>query len=249
MSESYRALCNDFYVNQKVQVKLDLPRGRDTVLELFERIRRQFPEMGQFRRFKDELALESSQSNMPHRWLAVRANTIRSGVVNADNAEDGYKLHRVVLDAAPAYLNVSPLDVEYVELLFGFDLLAAGNHDQIVHDALYANSPLACLIDTPDARVSDCQPLVGLAIGGERELEVYFEVKTRGRSPRTGGDDSDPGEPISVYLTVRKFGAPADPRDLPNVLQSLAHVGEELVESKVAPRLLAPLRDAIASAG
>ena len=27
MGESYRALCNDFYVNQKLQVKLDLPKS------------------------------------------------------------------------------------------------------------------------------------------------------------------------------------------------------------------------------
>ena len=34
MSESYRALCSDFYVNLKLGVKMELPRGRDTVLEL-----------------------------------------------------------------------------------------------------------------------------------------------------------------------------------------------------------------------
>ena len=39
MASSYRALCSDFYINQKISVKLDLPRGRETILDLFERIR------------------------------------------------------------------------------------------------------------------------------------------------------------------------------------------------------------------
>src|SRR3982750_3158111 len=82
MSESYRALCTDFYANQKIAVKMELPRTRETVLDLFERVRRQFPGMSSFRRYRDELALESPQSEMPHRWLAVRNTNIRSGVVN-----------------------------------------------------------------------------------------------------------------------------------------------------------------------
>jgi hypothetical protein len=35
MADSYRALCSDFYVNLKLNLKLDLPRERQTVLDLF----------------------------------------------------------------------------------------------------------------------------------------------------------------------------------------------------------------------
>src|ERR1044071_1206808 len=59
MSESYRALSSDFYVNLKLNLKLDLPRERQTILDLFDRVRRQFPSMNQFRRYRDELALEA----------------------------------------------------------------------------------------------------------------------------------------------------------------------------------------------
>ena len=34
MTDSYRALCTDFYVNQKISVKMELPRTRETVLDL-----------------------------------------------------------------------------------------------------------------------------------------------------------------------------------------------------------------------
>jgi hypothetical protein len=246
MSESYRALCSDFYVNQKLQVKLELPRDRHTVLDLFERMRRQFPAMGTFRRYKEELALESPQSETPHRWLAVRGNHVRSGTVNADSFEESYRLHRAVLEFAPAFLSISPLDIDCVELLFGFDLLASGSHDQIVFDTLYANSPLAHVLDVPDTRPIDCQPVVAIAaqMQNGREVEVFFEVKTRSRNAATSPDGDSP-DPISVYLTLRRFGSVSDLKELHTIFDELARMGEELLENRVVPRLLVPLRNAI----
>src|SRR5215510_8272174 len=79
MAESYRAICSDFYVNQKLSLKLDLPRERQTVLDMFDRVRRQYPTMSQFRRYRDEVALESDPSAEQNRWVAIRNNNIRSG--------------------------------------------------------------------------------------------------------------------------------------------------------------------------
>lgn len=248
MSESYKALCSDYYVNLKVQLKLELPRGRETVLDLFERVRRQFPAMSSFRRYKDELALESPSTEFPHRWVALRSSSLRAGVVNAPGAAEAYGLHASLLEIAPAFLSISALDVEYVELLFGFDLSAGGNHDAIVLEALYAGSPLQALIDLPNARPVDCQPLVGLSIGNRGEAEVYFEVKTRqqgGHMPRVDPDGG--ADPISVYCTLRRFGPFADVKDLPGVLAQLAKAGEELVERRVVPGLILPIREAIGS--
>jgi len=246
MSDSYRALCSDSYVNLKLSVRMELPRTRETVLDLFERVRRQFPGMSNFKKYKDELALESPHSEMPHRWLAIRANSVRAGVVNAPSHEESYSLHKAVLETAPTYMSIPPLDVECVELLYGFDLAAAGNHDAIVLDALIPGSPLGALLDIPSATTIDCQPLVGLALGKRGDLEVYFEVKTRnaaGASPR----DPDSPEPISVYLTLRKFGGFSDTKDLTAVLARLTKTGEDLVEHRVIPGLIVPIREVIAS--
>ena len=54
------------------------------------------------------------------------------------------------------------------------------------------------------------------------------------------------GDPISVYLTLRKFGAVSDTKELPAILARLAHQGEELVEHR-ALLMLVPIREAIAS--
>lgn len=246
MSESSRALCSDAYVNLKLSVRMELPRTRETVLDLFERVRRKFPGMSSFKKYKDELALESPTSDMPHRWLAVRANSVRSGVVNADGPDDTYALHREVLEVAPTYMSIPPLDVEFVELLYGFDLAAPGNHDAIVCNALLTGSPLGALLDIPNGQPIDCQPLVGMSLGRKGEMEVYFEVKTR-NAAGAGPRDPDAPEPISVYLTLRKFGAVSDTSELPQLLARLSKVGEDLVEHRVLPGLIVPIREAIAA--
>lgn len=245
MSESYRALCTDFYVNLKVSLKMELPRTRETVLDFFERTRRQFPGMNQFRRYRDELALESPQADAPHRWLALRSSNIRAGCVNPGELPEAYTLHKHVLETAPAYLSVSPLDVEYVELLYGFDLSAQGNHDAIVLDALIPGSPLSALLEIHGATPIDCQPVVGLSLGPKADTEVYFEVKTRS----SGQPQRDPetGDPISIYLTLRRFGPFTDVKELPAALASMAEQGEDLMEHRVVPGLLVPIREAIAS--
>lgn len=246
MTESYRALCSDFYVNQKLQLKLDLPKDRGTLLEMFERIRKQFPAMGSFRRYKEELALESPLSDTPHRWLAVRGTNIRTGSVNAESFEECYKLHRAILELAPMYLSISPLDVDCIELLFGFDLLASGSHDQIVFDALYANSPLAHLLDIEGTRPIDCQPVMAMAVPTKsgRDIEAFFEVKTRSRHSAVSPEGDSP-DPISVYLTLRRHGSITDLKELPLIFNELALLGEELLDSRVVPKLLVPLRNAI----
>ncbi|GAB4385609.1 MAG: hypothetical protein Kow0022_12160 [Phycisphaerales bacterium] len=244
MEASYKALCSDFYVNQKLSVKLDLPSTRETVLDLFERVRRAYPSMQSFRRYEDELALESDAASMPHRWLAIRPAHIRSGVVNPETLEDAYGLHRCVLEVAPYFLSISPLDIEFIELLFGFDLHATGNHDAIVASALVSDSALGALLDVEGATPVDFQPLFGLRLGGADEgVEAHFEVKTR-----RGSDESRP-DPISVYLTMRQFDPGVSLEDLPGVLARLAGEGQRLVESTLVPSFLVPLRSAIAAMG
>jgi hypothetical protein len=248
MVESYRAYCSDSYVNQKLNLKLDLPRGRETVLSMFERLRREYPAMTQFRRAGEELELDTSPDHSPQRWVSIRSSCVRSGVVNPPTLSEGYALHRSLLELTPYFLSISPLDVDYLELLYGFDLAARGNHDAIVADALFDRSPLASLLEIPDAEPSDCQPLIGLRYKGldrGADVEAYFEVKTR-PVPTLAHTDAE-RDPLSVYLTLRRHGPFADLKHLGEALDVLRVLGETLVHERVVPMLLAPLHDAIGS--
>ena len=55
-------------------------------------------------------------------------------------------LPRAVLEIAPYYLSISPLDVDFIEVVFGFDLEAQTNRDQVVFEALLADSALGAVM-------------------------------------------------------------------------------------------------------
>ncbi len=244
MPSTYRALCSDFYINTKLNVRMELPTNREPVLELFERTRRSYPAMNAFRRYKDELALESAANASPHRWIAIRNASVRSGVVNPTTAEDMYSIHRTTMEISPYFLSISPLDIEYIELLYGFDLAARGNHDAIAANALFAGSPMAALLDSDRINVLDCQPSMGMKLVEEDGLEVHFEVKTRSKGKKTNEANPDP---ISVYLTLRRYDPVTKLEELTPKLNELIERGQNLVDEYALPNLLMPLREEIAS--
>lgn len=241
--ESVRALVSDVYVNLKLSLRLDLPKSRETVPDFFDRVRRRYPSMESLKKYRDELALETSGSEGPYRWLAVRSRNVRSGVVNPEAYSSAHELHLHVLEGAPYFLSISPLDIESVEVLFGMDLQASTNHDEIVFNALLAESPLASLVD-PGSMVTDCQPMLAWTSGLGAGVEAQYEVKTRlhGR-----GRSDGQAEPLSVYLTMRRNGPVHELGDLLEVYRSLASRGEELVDERVLPVLVQPIRSAIVS--
>ena len=158
MATSFGALCTDFYVNLKLSLKMDLPSDRETILHLFDRVRRSVPSMDRLRRYDGELALESSRRDSEYRWLALRQTSIRMGHVNPPSMDAAIKTHTMLLQTAPYHLTISPLDVDCLELLFGFDLECSSDQDEVVYQALYGDSPLSELIKVPGANIMDVQP-------------------------------------------------------------------------------------------
>ena len=239
---SLRALVSDAYVNLKVNLKLELTKSRETVLELFDRVRRQYPSMNEFDRNGEELALDTRAGDFPYRWLAIRSRNIRSGIVNPTDLASAHDLHRLILEVIPYYLSISPLDVESVELLFGADITARGNHDEIVYSALIADSPLANLLND-GCTITDCQPVLTCTIPGSPGIETQYEVKTRSHGPSTGKESHH--DAISVYLTIRRTGPIASIDELDKTYLELAEHGERLVEEAMIPSLIVPIRHAI----
>ena len=246
MTTSYAALCTDFYVNLKLGMKMDLPHERQTVLDLFDRVKKECPGLERFRRFRGELALESGDRDGKSQWLALRRNTVRAGCVNPLDLSVAYKMHKAILEITPFYLSISPLDVDYLEVLFGFDLEAQGNHNAIVHDALLSGTFIGDLVDPNSTTPIDVQPLLGGALNEAMDLQVYYEVKTR-TTPRQIKDKEFGDEPISVYVTLRKYSPCDNIKDLPASFDDLAGRAERLTERKVLPKLISPLREAIAA--
>lgn len=239
-------LCTDFYVNQKIALKMDLPTARETVLSLFDRVQRELPDMNRFRRYDGELALESPDADARYSWLALNQTAIRSGCVNPESLDQAYRLHRLLLEVAPYFLSVSPLDVDFVELVFGFDLEADANRNEVVFDALLADSPLTALIDTEREAVLDAQPFVGFSLSRRGDLQAFIEIKTR-TGAREIATRQWGNEPISVYLTVRRYGPYKTLDDFTDSFGTLAGHAERLAEERVIPGVVVPIRQTLMS--
>ena len=246
MATSFGALCTDFFINQKLALKMDLPSERETVLHFFDRMRKSLPAMNRFKRYDGELALESARKEASYHWLALRRNSIRTGHVNPDSMQDALDYHRFVLELAPYHLTISPLDVDYLELLYGFDLECKQNHDAVIFDALFADTPLAGLMPEEPRRVLDVQPVFGMSLSDSGDTQAYFEIKTRPKS-RRGSSRRYAGEPISLFLTVRKYGPIEDLKNLGSLITELNEQCEELATEKLIPDLLTPISRVITS--
>lgn len=253
MATSYGALCTDFYINLKLGLKMDLPSERETILHLCDQVRKVKPKMNRFRRYDGEVTLESSRREAEYTWLSMRRTALRTGHVNPSEMADAYQFHELVLKIAPAYLSISPLDVDHVEVLFGFDLECRGNHDEVVYDALFQGTPLANLLRLPphfpegmESRITDVQPLFGMTLGDDGNTQVSFDVKTRSRS-RRGSTGRTKHEPLSLFLSLRQYGPIDRVEQLPGMFQQMTQKGEVLAAERFVPELLTPISRQIAS--
>jgi hypothetical protein len=244
MATSFGALCTDFYINSRLSLKMDLPYDRETVLHLFDRVRAELPDMDRFKRFSDELALESARREGSYRWIALRQQSVRMGHVNPESMDEGFQLHQLVLELAPYFLTISPLDVESVELVFGFDLECQANHHQIITEALMQNTPFGRLAADADDRLLDLQPLMTVALDEKCRLQATYEVKGRTTTGQVRADRYRP-EPISVFLTLRQMGPIRKMDELGQRLGSLREQAEQLATDKVVPELVNPISRAI----
>ena len=238
-------ICRDFCVNQKLALKMDLPAAREPVLDLFGRLRKDLPRLSSLQRYPDgEVALESGEDERDFLWVAMRQVSLKSGWVNPETLDDAYRMHRTVLEVAPYFLSISPLDVDHLELVYAFDFECDGNRDEAVLEALLGGSPLGDFADASTDTVLDAQPFIALALADAPDMHVYVEVRTR--LPRGETAVTREGtDPLSVMLTVRRTGPVRSLADLPTHLAALSGHGERLVEQRLIPRVLMPLRDRI----
>lgn len=249
MSANFHANCDDFYVSSRLFLKLDLALERDTVLGFFDRIRKEIPTLNKFRRRDDGcLVLEEgdAETRDPRRWIRLEPGSLRFGHFGPPDTASIRQMAHLILEHAPYYLSFSELDYDHLEVVYGFDLEFQGNHDQMVAETFYANHPLAgFVLGDQAAHVIDGQPYLGIALTPDCDLQAYIEVKSRTTSfeVRTGEYEK---QPVSVYLTVRKYWGLSASGTLLEVQDQLLDIADDLATEKVVPILVTPLAQAIA---
>jgi hypothetical protein len=79
MSNPFAAFCDDFYVNMRLGSQLNLPHQRETLLHFFERIQKEYPGMGRFRKTESgEYNLEEDRSSHTYRWASIEPKRLAS---------------------------------------------------------------------------------------------------------------------------------------------------------------------------
>jgi hypothetical protein len=247
MSNPYSSFCEDFYINLRLGSQLNLPHQRETLLHFFERIQKEFPSMARFRKTDNgEFNLEEDRSGQNYRWVSLESRRLNAGHVNPANVEQALQLHTLLLQLAPFHLGVSPVEIDYLDILFGFDLSFSGNHDEIIAESLLADSPLNCLIEEPGSKPVDFQPSVTVALTDDCRLQARIDIVTRTSSSQVRtGDYSD--DVISVCLILRRYWGDRPRLPLEKLLLEMADRAEQLCDRHILPRIVRPISTAIAS--
>ena len=238
---AYASLADAFYVNVNLATEMELPSHRETILQYFERVQRHYPTMRKFYcRDKRDYVLEEDKEQGRYRWAAVEAKRLCSGQVNPPSIEAALEQHRLVLDLAPAYLSVSPLDCEALDVLFGFDFAFRGNHNALLAEALGVGAAFDRVGEMPGGRVINYEPSLTMSLDEDCRVQVRVSTETRTNAfqVRTGEFNE---EQLSVYVTARQYGSLEPQTTFVEVTERLAQLAREVVDTCVVEQILKPL--------
>jgi hypothetical protein len=243
----YSSLCDDFGVYVYLNSKMALPVGRETVLHFFESLRKTFPQLTDFDcRESGEYVLEEDREQGSYRWVTLENRRLCSGYVNPPTVEAADAHHERILEVAPAHLGFEPLDCEALDVLFAFDFLFTGNHDEVVAEALGLHTTLESLLQLPGSRIINYEPSLMLSLDESCRLQSRLSIETRTNAyqVRTG---QFPEAPISVYFTVRQYWGRQPFNTFSESYQNQRRICQELVDNHIVPGVIRPLAQTIAA--
>lgn len=249
MSASFSNFSDDYFVNMDLHTSLPLPTERETVLSFCEVVQKQFPDLSDFyRRDNGPYVLEGDRNADSYRWMELGAQQLACGAFNPADTEDAYAQHGWILERSRYFLGISHLDIESLDLVYGFNMDFAGNRDTIVCDALLEGSRLSRFLTNTGGTALNCEPSIVVSLDTDCFLQARIAIETRNSTyqVRTGVYDE---EPISVYFTIRAYPRSGGQRfDMGESLQQQSQVGEDLLNRVVIPSVIRPIAATIASA-
>jgi len=244
---SYTSYGDDCYINVHLNTEMPLPSARDTVLHFFERVRKSFPTMSNFyARDAGDFVLEEDKERGRYRWVSLETRRLCSGCVNPEDPDEAFKQHELILELAPYHLSVSSIDCEAIDLLFGFDFVYSGNHDELIAEALGLGRALEPFLDIPASKLLNYEPCITLALDESLRLQCRLAIETRTNAYQIRtGDFHD--EQISLYFTVRQYWGFEQNKTFIESLQRQRNVGEEILLEHVIPNVIVPIAEAIST--
>lgn len=238
-------IADEFHVNANLNTEIALPSERGTLLHYFEQIQKHYPSMRNFySREKGEYVLEEDKDSGFYRWTLLEGKRITSGWMNPPILNEAMDFNRVVFELIPFTLNVSTLDCESMNLTFGFDFAYRGNHNELVAEALGFNPAFE------KGRAMGRKLIAqdnSLTMALEEDCRTQFRLNIEPRSTAYQIRSGEYGEePLSVYLTVRRYGSLDAGDNYVALLDRLYERGMHLLNEFVIESVLLPVQQAIA---
>jgi hypothetical protein len=240
-------VADEFFVNLNLQTMLALPNNRESVLHFYEAVQKEFNEMTSFfQRDTGEFVLEGNRESGSYRWLEMSGHRMAAGYFNPPGLSDAYQFHNWLLDRSMYYLGLGGLDVECLDVTFGFNMDFNGNRDAIVGQALLGGSPLGLLAGESAGKVIECEPNLVISLDEDCYLQARLSLETRSSSyqVRTGQYED---EPISVYFTVRRYPEPGRIMRFKEAFARQCTLCEDLATRLVVPQIVMPIATAISA--
>ena len=245
-TNSYGSLCDDFYIDMYVNTELDLPTERDTILTFFDRIQRQFPTMGKFsRRDNGEYSLEEDPVSGQYRWVSLEVDRVGAGAVNPASVEEVYQQNKLVLELMPYMLGITPLDVDSIDLTFAMDFDCAGNHDEVIAEALFGSSAFGWLLDWPHTKPIVYSPAMVISLSEDDHTQARVSIESKTSLYEPGEKEPSRDEAITLSLTVRQYPKPNERFDAVAAFERQCQTVEELMTERILRYFVQPLTETI----
>src|SRR5262249_1655263 len=197
-------------------------------------------------RRRGEFGLEEDRDQGSYRWATLETRRLCSGYVNPPAVEAADEQHARILELAPHYFGLEGIDCEALDVLFAFDFVFNGNHDEGVAEALGLNTTLESLLQLPGSKIINYEPSLMLSLDENCRLQSRLSIETRTNAYqiRTG---QFPEAPISVYFTVRQYWGRQPFNTFVESYHNQRRICQELVDNHIIPAVVRPLAQAIAA--
>jgi len=143
-------------------------------------------------------------------------------------------------------LGVNHLDIDSLDVTFAMDFDYAGSHDEVIAEALLAQSAFNCLLDLPGARPIGFSPALVIALSEDDHTQgrISIESKTSVYEPKEKWRLTN--EAIGLSFTVRQYPRADEKFEALKSFEYQCRLAEELMAEKIVPNFVQPLTEIIA---
>ncbi|MBA7711106.1 hypothetical protein ES703_120058 [subsurface metagenome] len=124
--------------------------------------------------------------------------------------------------------------------------LEENRHDEVIAEALLAQSAFNCLLDLPAAKPISFSPTAVVAISDDCRTQARISVESKTSIYEPGEKRQLTDEAISLSFTIRQYPAGTEKFDALKSFENQCQLAEELMAEKIVPNFVQPLTNVIA---